>query len=201
MLCSTPSFFHTSTTVVPVTIWGTTSDTNIIGKLQKIQNRGMSIILQCHPRTHIEDMLSNLKWLSNKQRIMFLTAVLVFKIMHSKTPNYMFHWLVPVHISTVQGDPPPGTFLYPDHTQIRSLPKALDSIQTLPKLKTFKKTTAFFIAHDFNIYYSQIHITFINQDYWFSRISQSILNQFSWNFTHTIFHSCLDYSENFEKFW
>ena len=72
------------------TIWGTTRDTNIC-KLQKIQNRGMRIILQCHPRTHIADMLSNLKWLSNKQRIMFLTAVLVFKIMHSKTPNYMSH--------------------------------------------------------------------------------------------------------------
>ena len=77
------------------TIWGTTSD-NKTGKLQKIQNRGMRIILQCHPRTHIADMLSNLKWLSIKQRIMFLTAVLVLKIMHSKTPNYMSHWLVPV---------------------------------------------------------------------------------------------------------
>ena len=74
-------------------IWGATSDTNI-GKLQKIQNRGMRIILQCHPRTHIADMLSNLKWLSIKQRIIFYTAVLVFKIMHSKTPNYKSHWLV-----------------------------------------------------------------------------------------------------------
>ena len=77
------------------TIWGTTSDNNM-GKLEKIQNRGMRIILQCHPRTHIADMFSNLKWLSIKQGIMFLTAVLVFKIMHSKTPNYMSHWLVPV---------------------------------------------------------------------------------------------------------
>ena len=42
------------------TIWGTTSDTNI-GKLHKIQNCGMRIILQCHPRTHIADMISNLK--------------------------------------------------------------------------------------------------------------------------------------------
>ena len=77
------------------TIWGRTSDTNI-GKIQKIRNRGMRIILQCHPRTHITDMLSNLKWLSIKQRIIFLTAVLVFKIMHSKTTNYMSHWLVTV---------------------------------------------------------------------------------------------------------
>ena len=32
-----------------------------------------------------------------------------------------------IHISMVQGDPPPEIFLYPDHTQILSLPKALDS--------------------------------------------------------------------------
>ena len=84
----------------------------------------MRMILQCHPRTHIADMLSNPKWLSIKQRIMFLTAVLVFKIMHSKTANYMSHWLVTVSHQygtrrSTSGDP--------DHTQIRSLPKALDS--------------------------------------------------------------------------
>ena len=45
--------------------------------------------------------------------------------------------------------------------------------------------------------YNQIHI---NQDYWISQISQSILNQFSqWNFARTIFHSCRDYPENFAK--
>ena len=101
--------------------------TTNMGKLQKIHNRGMHIMLQCHPRTHIADMLSNLKWLSIKQRIIFLTAVLVFKIMHSKTQiTCLTGWSLS-HISTVQGDPPPGIFLYPDHTQIRSLPKPLDS--------------------------------------------------------------------------
>ena len=39
------------------------------------------------------------------------------------------------------------------------------------------------------------HIKFINQDYWISLIYESILNQFSWNFTHTIFHSCRHYPE------
>ena len=45
--------------------------------------------------------------------------------------------------------------------------------------------------------YSQIHM---NCDEWISPISQSILNQFSLNFTHTIFHSCRDYPENFDKY-
>ena len=39
--------------------------------------------------------------------------------------------------------------------------------------------------------YSRIQI---NRGKQFSPISQSILNQFSCNFTHTIFHSCRDYS-------
>ena len=54
------------------------------------------------------------------------------------------------------------------------------------------------------VYYkkkSQIHIKFINQDYWILRISHSILNQFPWNFKHTIFHLCRNYPENFAKFW
>ena len=49
--------------------------------------------------------------------------------------------------------------------------------------------------------YSRIHIKLINQDYLISRISQSILNQFSWNCIHTIFHLCRDYPGNFAKFW
>ena len=142
-------------------IWGTTSDTNI-GKLQTIQNRGMRIILQCHPRTHIAAMLSNLKWLSIEQKIVFLTAVLVLQIMHSKTPNYMSHWLVPV--SQQYGTHGTRRSTSGDLFVPRSHPNSLTtkgtrlwnqlpaSIRTLPNLKTFKKGTAFFIAHNFNIY-------------------------------------------------
>ena len=45
----------------------------------------------------------------------------------------------------------------------------------------FKLKVTFYYNHNVNVgkYYSQIHIKFINQDYWISRISQSILNQFS----------------------
>ena len=65
-------------------------------------------------------MLSSLKWSSIEHRIMFLTAVLVFKMMRSDTPQYMSHWLVPVshQYGTVQGYPPP---------HIHSPPQALDS--------------------------------------------------------------------------
>ena len=53
------------------TLWGTTSDTNI-GKIQKNQNRGMHIILQCHPRTHHRHAFKpNMVEYYGKQRIMF----------------------------------------------------------------------------------------------------------------------------------
>ena len=38
----------------------------------------MRIILNCEPRIHISDMLSELKWLSVKQIIILLTVVMVF---------------------------------------------------------------------------------------------------------------------------
>ena len=47
--------------------------------------------------------------------------------------------------------------------------------------------------------YSQIDIKFINQDLLISRISQSILNQLPYNFTHTMFHLCRHYLKNFAK--
>ena len=131
---------------------GTTSDTNI-SKLLTNQNRSMCIILQCHPRTHIADMLSSLKWLSIKQRVLFLTVVLVFKIIHSKTLNYMSHWMVPVsHQHGTRGSTlctkitPEFTHHNRDSTQLQT------SICTHPNLKIFKKSTIFFIRHKFNIY-------------------------------------------------
>ena len=158
------------------TIWGTTSDTNI-GKLQKIQNRDMLIILQCHPRTHIAYMLSNLKWLSIKQRIMFLTAVLVFEIMHSKTPNYMSHWLVPVsHLYGTRRSTTGDLFVPRSHPNslttkgTRLWNQLPASIRTLPNLKTFKKATAFFIALNSTStnqhYISHIHKHFHNISSW-----------------------------------
>ena len=89
----------------------------------------MRIILQCHPRTHIADKLSNLKWFGIKQRIIFLTVVLVFKIMHSKTPNYMSHWLVPVsHQYGTRRSTSRYLFVPRSHpNSLTSLPKALDS--------------------------------------------------------------------------
>lgn len=70
------------------TVWGTTTLTNL-RRLQKIQNRGMRLVLQCHPRTHIRDMLTELGWLSVTQRISLLICIQVFKTRNNLTPAYM----------------------------------------------------------------------------------------------------------------
>ena len=115
-------------------------------------------------------MLSNLKWLSIKQRIMFLTAVLVFKIMHSKTPNFISHWLVLVsHKYGTRRSTSADLFVPRSHPNMlttkgtRLWNQFPTSIRTLPNLKTFKKATAFFIAHNFNIYEPTIFISHMHK--------------------------------------
>ena len=70
------------------TVWGAASNTSL-DRLQKLQNRGMRIILQCHPRTHIQDMLFELKWLNVNQRLKLQRLVLMYTILNGLTPNYM----------------------------------------------------------------------------------------------------------------
>ncbi len=57
-------------------------------RLQKLQNRGVRIILKADSRTHINDM-SDLKWLTIEQRHKLHTSVMVYKVMNSLAPNYL----------------------------------------------------------------------------------------------------------------
>lgn len=65
-----------------------------IQRLQKLQNRVMRIILRCHRRTKIADMLEILQWLSIKQRVYLNTLVFVFKLVRNILPSYMNKYLV-----------------------------------------------------------------------------------------------------------
>ena len=85
--------------------------------------------MSCH--NTYDGHISNLKWLSIKQKNYNFDSC-------PGIQNYAFQYSK-LHVSLVgscftsvryvglQGDPPQGTFLYTDHTKIRSLPKALDS--------------------------------------------------------------------------
>lgn len=70
------------------TVWGCTSKSNIM-RIQRLQSRAMRIILHESPRSHIEDMLAKLKWLSVSQRIDYSRLILMWKIVHGHAPSYL----------------------------------------------------------------------------------------------------------------
>ena len=75
------------------TVWGCTSQQNLT-RLQRLQSRAMRVILNAPPRTHIEDMLSKLRWMSVRQRLEYNRLVLMWKIFHGYSPRYLSDKLV-----------------------------------------------------------------------------------------------------------
>lgn len=57
--------------------------------LQKLQNKCMRVILMCNRRTHINDMLKATQLLSVKQRVMYNTYLLIFKMKNNLVPSYL----------------------------------------------------------------------------------------------------------------
>ena len=49
----------------------------------------MRIILQCHPRTHIVDMLRILKWMNLSQRLHYNLCIILWKIVNDEVPPYL----------------------------------------------------------------------------------------------------------------
>ena len=71
------------------TVWGSGISKGNLLKLQRIQNCAMRIILNCDSRTHIHDMLHELKWLNVEQRLLYNLNCLVWKSCNQKTPSYL----------------------------------------------------------------------------------------------------------------
>ena len=81
------------------TVWSISSAKNI-ARIQRLQNRAMRVILKAGPRTHIEDMLSTLHWMSVRQRIHFNKMVLMWRVSHNLAPEYLvskFKYVRDVH--------------------------------------------------------------------------------------------------------
>ena len=57
-----------------------------LNEIQKIQNRSMRLILKMDNRTHINDMLDMLQWLSIKQRIYANTLKFIHRIVNGEVP-------------------------------------------------------------------------------------------------------------------
>jgi hypothetical protein len=69
-------------------VWCATSSKNLT-RLQRLQNRAMRLILRKPHRTHIEDMLDELKWMSVRQRNVFNNMILMWKIVNGFAPTYL----------------------------------------------------------------------------------------------------------------
>jgi len=64
------------------------NDTNM-QYLQRLQNKGMRVILQCNYRTRVSDMLEALQFMSIKERIEYNTCIFVHKMVIGQCPNYL----------------------------------------------------------------------------------------------------------------
>lgn len=64
------------------------SDTNI-QYLQKLQNKGMRIILRCNIRVRIKDMLDTLMFMTIKERVRYNVCIWIYKILNGQCPSYL----------------------------------------------------------------------------------------------------------------
>lgn len=65
-----------------------------IDRLQKLQNRGMRMILNCNRYTRIRDMLECLDWMSVRQLFEYQTLIFIYKINAGSMPSYFDRYLV-----------------------------------------------------------------------------------------------------------
>jgi len=57
--------------------------------LQKLQNKGMRIILRSNYRTKIKDMHEALNFMSIRERIEYNVCILIHKMIMGECPNYL----------------------------------------------------------------------------------------------------------------
>lgn len=72
-------------------------DNNSIAMLQRLQNRGMRIVLRCNRYTPICIMLNALDWFSVKHRLYYFSMILIFKILHNLGPTYFNEYITYNH--------------------------------------------------------------------------------------------------------
>jgi hypothetical protein len=130
-----------------------------LDRLQKLQNRGARILLGLDSRSHVTDMMENLKWLNVKQRCELHTATMVYKIKNNIAPPYLTQLLSNEHSShsyetrsTIRGDlnvpnarlkAKQRTFQYRGSNIWNELPI---NIRNAPSLNAFKSAcTAFML--------------------------------------------------------
>ena len=151
-----PNFDYCSTLYL-----NTTKDQII--NMQKIQNRGMRIILKCNYLTPKKFMLDALNWLSVAQRIRFNALVMIFKIKHGLVPQYLnddvkyVHNIHSINLRNSQDFRIPKyktnittkSIFYEGMKLFNALP---NEIKTINNLITFKKHCRTYVKKETTIY-------------------------------------------------
>jgi hypothetical protein len=75
-------------------VWGNLNDEGI-QRITKLQKRATRNILDAPFLTPTRELFENLNWLSFCDRISYNKLVLVYKILHDKTPNYLKKLCIP----------------------------------------------------------------------------------------------------------
>jgi len=66
-------------------------------RLQSLQNAAARLVSGARRHDHITPVLVSLHWLPVRQRIIYKTAVLVWKCLHDAAPRYLADLCVPAH--------------------------------------------------------------------------------------------------------
>ena len=75
-----------------ITIWGQCSHTKS-DRANKLLKRAARIILHKPLLTSSQEMFNELNWLSFRSRVNYMTAVLVYKVIHNLSPGYLMNLL------------------------------------------------------------------------------------------------------------
>ena len=70
-------------------------------RLQSLQNAAARLVSEARRHDHITPVLVSLHWLPVRQRIIYKTAVLVWKYLHDAAPRYLADLRVPLTHSRV----------------------------------------------------------------------------------------------------
>jgi len=81
-----------------VTLCVITGDPDVyLQRLQCLQNAAARLVSGARRHDHITPVLVSLHWLPVRQRIIYKTAVLVWKCLHDAAPRYLADLCVPAH--------------------------------------------------------------------------------------------------------
>ncbi len=82
-----------NTLVLPLFEYGNiiykTTDQTYLKQLQILQNKGACMLLNCHYRTHIIDMLTELNCMTVKEQADFHSTCLIYKCQNNLAPQYL----------------------------------------------------------------------------------------------------------------